>query len=124
MKKIPLAYPFDMENGLPIKTWYENKYDVDLGKIAKILEFLAKMKDLRKYIKKFVKENEIIYEDSMNYIKNIENKNKNINNNLNNNNKNSFISKTNVINNLNNTSNNYKNSSNTKSMNTVNKMNN
>ena len=121
----PLAYAFDMDNGLPIKTWYEDKDDVELGKIAKILEFLAKTKDVRKYIKKFVKENEIIYEDAMNYIKNIENKNKNINNNLNNNNNtNSFISKTNVTNNLNNTSNNDNNSSNTGNMNTFNKINN
>ena len=125
----PLAYAFDIDNGLPIKTWYEDKDDVELSKIIKILEFLAKTKDVRKYIKKFVKENEIIYEDAMNYIKNFENKNKtinnNINNNLNNNNTNSFVSKTNVTNNANNTSNNVYNSSNnfnnTGNMNTGNK---
>ena len=125
----PLAYAFDIDNGLPIKTWYEDKDDVELSKIIKILEFLAKTKDVRKYIKKFVKENEIIYEDAMNYIKNFENKNKtinnNINNNLNNNNTNSFVSKTNVTNNANNTSNNDYNSSNnfnnTGNMNTGNK---
>ena len=70
----PLAYAFDMDNGLPIKTWYEDKDDVELSKIIKILEFLAKTKDVRKYIKKFVKENEIIYEDAINDIKNFENK--------------------------------------------------
>ena len=67
----PLVYAFDMDNGLPIKTWYEDKDDVKLGKIAKNFEFLAKKKDARKYIKKFVKEKKIIYEDDMNYFKDI-----------------------------------------------------
>ena len=56
----PLAYAFDTDNGLPIKTWYEDRSDIELLKISKLLEFLAKVKDIRKFIKKFVKENEII----------------------------------------------------------------
>ena len=97
----PLAYAFNIDNGLPIKAWYQDKDDVELSKITKLLEFLAKAKDVRKYIKKFVKNNEIIYEDAINFIKNIENK-KAYNNIINNN---SFVSKTNGTN-LNNTSNN------------------
>ena len=123
----PLAYAFDIDNGLPIKTWYEDKDDIELNKITTLLEFLSKTKDVRKYIKKFVKENEIIYEDALNFIKNFENKqiNNNINNNLNNlnNNNNSFINKTNNTNILNNTTNN-ENENNTSNLNntTANKL--
>ena len=105
----PLAYAFDIDNGLPIKTWYEDKDDNELTKITKLLEFLSKTKDVRKYIKKFVKENEILYEDAIIFIKNFENKK--INNNKNILNNNSFISKTNMTK-LNNTSNNENNISN------------
>ena len=100
----PLAYAFNIDNGLPIKAWYEDKDDVELSKITKLLEFLAKTKDVRKYIKKFVKENEIIYEDAINFINNFDNKK--VNNNIINNN--SFVSKTNATN-LDNTSNNENN---------------
>ena len=107
----PLAYAFDIDNGLPIKTWYEDKNDDELNKISKLLEFLAKTKDVRKYINKFVKDNEIIYEDAMSFIQNFKNKSINNNNNKNVNN-NSFVSKTNATNNLNNTTNNENNTSN------------
>ena len=114
----PLAYAFDTDNGLPIKTWYEDRSDIELLKISKLLEFLAKVKDIRKFIKKFVKENEIIYEDALNYINNFEKKRKNLcgnnnnNNNINNlNDNNSLVIKTNLTNNLNSTGNNEINSS-------------
>ncbi len=86
----PLAYAFDSDNGLPIKTWYEDKKDNELEKIFPILEFLSKTKDVRMYINKFVKNNEIIYDTANELIKNINEKNKtnnnNIINNINNNN--------------------------------------
>jgi hypothetical protein len=76
---------------------------VELTKISKLLEFLSKAKDVRNYIKKFVKDNEIKYDEAMNIIESVEKKNKNKikkhNNNKNNNihhNNNSFISKTNI----------------------------
>ena len=90
----PLAYAFDSDNGLPIKTWYEDKKDKELEKIFPILEFLSKTKDVRMYINKFVKNNEIIYDTANELIKNINEKNK-----TNNNNKN-------IISNNNNTNNN------------------
>ena len=76
----PLAYAFDIDNGLPIKTWYEDKNDIELYKINDILEFLSTVDDVRNYIKKFVKKNEIIYEEAMNLIKTLNNNN--IKNNL------------------------------------------
>lgn len=51
------------ENGLPIKSWYEDKKDIDLFRIYPILEFLSKVDDVRKYIGKFVENNEIIYKN-------------------------------------------------------------
>ena len=64
----PLAYAFDSENGLPIKTWYEDPDDKELKKIEPLLIFLSKIKDVRKYIDKFVYDNEILYSDAMNII--------------------------------------------------------
>ena len=76
----PLAYTFDINKGLPIKTWYEDKKDVELYKISSILKFLATTKDVRSYIRKFVKRNEIIYDEAMKIMKNFENKKIKINN--------------------------------------------
>ena len=118
----PLAYAFNTENGLPIKTWYEDPNDLELIKISKILEFLSKAKDVRNYIKKFVKDNEIKYDEAINIIGNVETKKKNKikKNNLHNNN--SFISRTNIsTNNENNNEYNFNN--NTTNINTVNKIN-
>ena len=106
----PLAYTFDIDNGLPIKTWYEDKNDIELYKISGILEFLAKTGDVRHYIKKFVKKNEIIYDEAMNLIKKLENNKKKLK-------KKSYIS---FENNSNNTSNNYENNiNNTSSKNNI-----
>ena len=120
----PLAYAFHSENGLPIKTWYDDPNDIELIKISKLLEFLSKAKDVRNYIKKFVKDNDIKYDDAMNIIKNVEIKNQNKikknSNKLHNNN--SFISKTNISIN-NNENNEYHFNSNTTNVNTANKIN-
>ena len=120
----PLAYAFHSENGLPIKTWYDDPNDIELIKISKLLVFLSKAKDVRNYIKKFVKDNDIKYDEAMNIIENFEIKNKNKikknNNKLHNNN--SFISKTNISIN-NNENNEYHFNSNTTNVNTANKIN-
>ena len=60
----PLAYAFDAENGLPIRTWYEDKSDQELFYILSILEFLSKTDDVRDYIYKFVYNNEIQYDEA------------------------------------------------------------
>ena len=76
----PLAYAFDNDNGIPIKGWYEDKGDKELEKIFPILEFLSKTKDVRTYIKKFVINNEIVYDMANELIKNINKNNINYNN--------------------------------------------
>jgi len=90
----PLAYAFDTENGLPIKSWYDDKNDNEFEKIFPLIEFLSEVDDVRDYIGLFVENNEIKYEEANRIIKainNIENNanyknNDNINNNKNNNN--------------------------------------
>ena len=119
----PLAYAFHSENGLPIKTWYDDPNDIELIKISKLLEFLSKVKDVRNYIKKFVKDNDIKYDDAMNIIENVEIKNQNKikKNSKKLHNNNSFISKTNISIN-NNENNEYHFNSNTTNVNTANKI--
>ena len=65
----PLAYAFDMENGLPIKSWYEDKNDTEFEKIMPLLEFLALVDDVRDYIGLFVENNQIKYEEANKIIK-------------------------------------------------------
>ena len=65
----PLAYSFDIDNGLPIKAWYEDKNDNELDKVYFILEFLSKVKDARNFIKRIVDNNEINFEIANELIK-------------------------------------------------------
>ena len=76
----PLAYAFDTENGLPIKTWYDDPQDTELKKIEPLIIFLSKIKDVRKFIDKFVDDNEIMYNEAMDIINNYQNNKKKINN--------------------------------------------
>ena len=91
----PLAYAFDASNGLPIKSWYDDKNDNEFEKIFPLLEFLSEVDDVRDYIGLFVENNEIKYEEANRIIKainnienntNYKNNESNINNNKNNNN--------------------------------------
>ena len=120
----PLAYSFDIDNGLPIKTWYEDKNDIELFKISEILEFLSKTVDVRNYIKKFVKKNEIQYEEALNLIKTIENKKVKIENKSFINSEDNLNNNSNYENNINNTSlvNNISNLKNNKNININKKM--
>ena len=65
----PLAFAFDSENGLPIKSWYDDKNDNEFEYISILLEFLAKVDDVREYIYLFVENNEIKYEEAFKIIK-------------------------------------------------------
>ena len=75
----PLAYAFDVDNGLPILSWFDNRNDKELINILPILRFLNKVDDVRKYIKKFLRNNCINYEIAKRVIKDneeiLENKN-------------------------------------------------
>ena len=64
----PLAYAFDAENGIPIRTWYDDENDEELFHILPILEFLSTIDDVRDYIYKFVYNNEIQFNDAYDII--------------------------------------------------------
>jgi len=68
----PLAYAFDVDNGLPILSWFDNREDKELLYFKPILKFLGKVDDVRKYIKKFQRNNCINYEIANRIIKNSE----------------------------------------------------
>ena len=68
----PLAYAFDVDNGLPILSWFDNRDDKELVHIVPLLKFLAKVDDVRKYIKKFLRNNCINYEIANRIIKDYE----------------------------------------------------
>ena len=73
----PMAYAFDVDNGLPILSWFENKDDRELIYIQPILKFLANVDDVRKYIKKFLRNNCINYQIAKSIIKQYIENNKN-----------------------------------------------
>lgn len=55
----PVAYALNQDNGFPIQSWFNNKNDTELLKIVPILEFLSYVPDVREYIRKLVKNNQI-----------------------------------------------------------------
>ena len=68
----PLAYAFNEENGLPIKTWYDDYTDDELNKISPLLIFLSKVDDVRAYINNFVEENDIKYTEANDFINSVD----------------------------------------------------
>ena len=95
----PIAYTFDSDNGLPIKTWIEDPDDKELMKLLPILEFLSKTKDVRKFIDQFVYNNKILFEEAMEIIriKEINNIKNNLLNIQKNNNNDNFINNIKVL---------------------------
>jgi len=59
----PKSYLMHPLNGLPILSWYEDKEDNNLKLITKLLIFLSKVDDVRKYIPKFVANETICFEN-------------------------------------------------------------
>ena len=76
----PLAYLLNSDNGLPILTWFDDKYDQELYKITPVLEFLSEVPDVREYINKMVVNNEISYINARKVINDYHGKNKKKNN--------------------------------------------
>lgn len=50
----PTSYAFHQENALPIFSWYNDPKDRCLFELIPLLETLAEVDDVRKYIPKFV----------------------------------------------------------------------
>ena len=57
----PISYSFNKTNGIPIKTWHNDKNDKELLKIRNFLNFLSSVDDVRYYIPKVIENDEIIY---------------------------------------------------------------
>ena len=73
----PLAYIFNEENGLPIKTWYDDRKDNELNKILPLIIFLSKVDDVRIHINNFVEDNYIKYTEANDFIEAYENNKEN-----------------------------------------------
>lgn len=50
----PTSYAFHQENALPILSWYDDPKDRGLFEMIPLLEALAEVDDVRKYIPRFV----------------------------------------------------------------------
>ena len=57
----PISYSFNKNNGIPIKTWHNDKNDKELLKMINFLKFLSTVNDVRYYIQNVIKNNEINY---------------------------------------------------------------
>jgi len=55
----PIAYLFQPENALPILSWYEDMRDRELYRFMPVLERLAYVDDLRRYLPKLVTDNQV-----------------------------------------------------------------
>lgn len=53
----PEAFSLNPENGVPIKSWYEEPSDVELRNMVHVLKCLAKVSDVRTVIPNIVKNN-------------------------------------------------------------------
>lgn len=58
----------NVDNGFPIKNWFDDKKDRELYNISPILEFLAYTSDVRDYIKRMTDNNEISYPKAVNIL--------------------------------------------------------
>ena len=91
----PLSYAFDSDNGLPISSFFDDKNDKELTTITPLLIFLSKVKDIRKYIRKFVHFDNINYSIAYKIIDEQDNLEKVIEKNKLNNNNNNYDNKVN-----------------------------
>ena len=64
----PTSYAFNPQNGIPIKSWFEDKNDNELEKLEPFLKFLSKVDDIKLYIPSIVKDNEIDYDEINNIL--------------------------------------------------------
>lgn len=55
----PIAFLFQPENAIPCTSWYDDMSDTELDRIATILEKLAYEEDVRRIIRKIIKNNQI-----------------------------------------------------------------
>lgn len=54
------AYGYQLANGIPIESWYDNPKDDELLKMLKVLEALAKAPDVRPIIKETFESHKLV----------------------------------------------------------------
>lgn len=59
----PVSYVLNKDNGIPILTWHSCKTDNELIKLIPLLEYLAKVDDVREAIKKVINGNYVNYRE-------------------------------------------------------------
>lgn len=59
------CYALQPCNGIPILTWTDNKSDRELDRLSSILELLAKVDDVRDYLREVVRDNELDYPEAI-----------------------------------------------------------
>lgn len=69
----PLHYMLDKPNGIPIKSFYDDKNDKELVQMAYILEKLAKVPDFRVCIKEIVEDDVVNYDKAFEIFKHKDN---------------------------------------------------
>jgi hypothetical protein len=69
----------NVDNGFPIKNWFDDKKDRELFNISPILEFLAYVTDVRDFIKKMTDNNEISYPKAVSILNSYKMSRENIN---------------------------------------------
>jgi CTD small phosphatase-like protein 2 len=57
----PISYSYNKANGVPIKSWHNDKNDKELLKMRNFLNFLSSVDDVRYYISKVVENEEISF---------------------------------------------------------------
>lgn len=63
-----MSYSFHKNNGIPIKSWYEDKSDRDLIKMIPYLQNLSFFYDVRSEIPRFVVNNTIIWKKAFEWL--------------------------------------------------------
>jgi len=58
----PCAYSFQPLNAIPIKTWFDDETDTQLNDLFPLLELLAKVGDVREYLRRLIPDNYSSYE--------------------------------------------------------------
>lgn len=63
----PHAYGYDLDNGIPIESWFDDSSDTELLKLAGFLRSMVDVEDVRPLIKNHFKSHELVRNATMGY---------------------------------------------------------
>jgi CTD small phosphatase-like protein 2 len=58
----PHAFGYQLDNGVPIESWYDNPHDVELLKLLPLLEQLHQVEDVRPHLRRVFKMQDLVFE--------------------------------------------------------------